>query len=73
MCLAVPGRVSELRETGKIALIDYGSEKREANNEFLKAKPGDWVIVQFRMAVQKISESEAKESLKAWQEISGRN
>ena len=72
MCLAVPGRVVELKEDGKTAVIDYGTEKREANNEFLKAKPGEYVLVQFKIAVQKISEKEAKESLAAWKEISGK-
>ncbi len=69
MCLAVPGKVAELKDGGKIAVIDYGSEKREANNEFLRAKPGEWVLVQFRIAVEKVSEKEAKESLKAWGDV----
>jgi hydrogenase expression/formation protein HypC len=69
MCLAIPGQVAELKNEGKVAVIDYGFEKREANNEFLKAKKGEWVLVQFRMAIQKVSEKEAKESLKAWSEL----
>ncbi|MFH1235115.1 MAG: HypC/HybG/HupF family hydrogenase formation chaperone [Candidatus Diapherotrites archaeon] len=69
MCLAIPGKVAELKDGGKTALIDYGFEKREANNEFLKAKQGEWVLVQFRMAVQKVSEKEALEALKEWNEL----
>ena len=71
MCLALPGKIVELKENGKIAVVDYGVEKREANNEFLKARIGEWVIVQFGIAVQKISEREALETVKAWKEVSG--
>lgn len=73
MCLALPGKIVELKENGKIAVLDYGGEKREANNEFLKANVGEWVIVQFKIAVQKINEKEALESIKAWKEVSGQS
>ncbi|MEM0359993.1 MAG: HypC/HybG/HupF family hydrogenase formation chaperone [Candidatus Diapherotrites archaeon] len=69
----MPGKIVELRDNGKIAVIDYGFEKREANNEFLKAKKGEWVLVQFRMTVQKVSEKEALEALKEWKEVSGQS
>jgi hydrogenase assembly chaperone HypC/HupF len=69
MCLAIPGKVAELKDGGKTAVIDYGFDQREANNEFLKAKKGEWVLVQFRMAVQKVSEQEALEALKEWNEL----
>ncbi|MDD5147835.1 MAG: HypC/HybG/HupF family hydrogenase formation chaperone [Candidatus ainarchaeum sp.] len=52
MCLAVPGKVVGLKRKGKIAVIDYGPEKREAAN-LIKAKIGDRVIVQHRNVVEK--------------------
>ena len=70
MCLAIPGKVVELKDNGKIAVVDYGSERREADNSLVKAKPGDWVLVQFKMVVEKLSETEAKEALRAWKEAS---
>lgn len=69
MCLAIPGKVVEIKNNGKTAVIDYGSEKREADNSLVNAKVGDWVIVQFRTVVNKLSEDETKEMLAAWKEI----
>lgn len=63
MCLAYPGRVVSLRKGGRKAVIDYGTEKREVDNTIAKAKVGDWALVQYRMIVAKLSESEAKELL----------
>jgi len=71
MCLAIPGKVVEIKDNGKIAIVDYGSEKREADNSLVKAKVGDWVIVQFKVVVERLSEEEARESLKAWNELKG--
>ncbi len=68
MCLAIPGKVVELKGKGKVAVVDYGSELREANNSLANAKPGDWVIVQFGTVVEKLSEEEAKEMLSALKE-----
>ncbi|HLC73371.1 MAG TPA: HypC/HybG/HupF family hydrogenase formation chaperone [Candidatus Nanoarchaeia archaeon] len=34
MCLAIPGKIIEIKND--IALIDYGSEKRQAKIMFLK-------------------------------------
>ncbi|MCX8190003.1 MAG: HypC/HybG/HupF family hydrogenase formation chaperone [Candidatus Diapherotrites archaeon] len=64
MCLAYPGRVVALSQKGKRALVDYGNEKREADNTMAKAKIGDWVLVQYKMVVAKLSEKEAQEILR---------
>ncbi|MDD5163737.1 MAG: HypC/HybG/HupF family hydrogenase formation chaperone [Candidatus ainarchaeum sp.] len=53
MCLAVPGKIVELKKKGKIAVIDYGKEKREAAN-LINAKIGDKVIVQHKNVIEKI-------------------
>jgi len=53
MCLAVPGKIVALKQKGKIAVVDYGSEKREAAN-LIRAKKGDRVIVQHKSVVEKI-------------------
>lgn len=54
MCLAVPGTIIKLKKRGKIAVIDYGSEKREAAN-VIKARIGDIVLVQHKVVVEKIN------------------
>ena len=70
MCIAIPGRVTALEENGKIAVIDYGSEKRKADNSLASAKIGDWVLVQSKMVVAKLSEEDAKASISAWKQAS---
>jgi len=55
MCLAIPGKIIELKQEGKIAVIDYGKEKREAAN-LINAKLGDKVIVQHKNIVERLNE-----------------
>ena len=64
MCLAIPGKVVKI-EKG-FAIIDYSREKRKASTELVKAKPGDYVIVQAKFVVQKIPRKEALEAIKLW-------
>jgi hydrogenase expression/formation protein HypC len=68
MCLAVPGKIVKIEKD--IATIDYGKEKRTAKIIGLKAKKGEYVIVQAGIVMQKIPKKEAIESLKAWQKLS---
>ncbi|HLD58355.1 MAG TPA: HypC/HybG/HupF family hydrogenase formation chaperone [archaeon] len=53
MCLAIPGKIVKLKQKGKIAVIDYGKEKREAVN-LINAEIGSLVIVQHKNIVEKI-------------------
>ena len=61
ICLAVPGKVVEIKED--VAIVDYSGEKREANCSLVDVKVGDYVIVQAKFVVGKLSEQEAKESV----------
>ena len=63
MCLAVPARVVEVR--GKRALVEWPNEKKEAVVAVEGLKKGDFVLLQQGIAVEKVSEKEAKESWKA--------
>ena len=56
MCLSVPGKIVKIK--GNIASIDYGSEKREAKIIEGDLKVGDFVIVQNKVIVEKISEEQ---------------
>ncbi len=68
MCLAVPGRVVELR--GNVAIVDYGGVRKEARVDFIKdVKVGDYVIVHTGFAIEKMDEEAAKRSMEAWAEI----
>ncbi|MFH1638212.1 MAG: HypC/HybG/HupF family hydrogenase formation chaperone [Candidatus Woesearchaeota archaeon] len=66
MCIAIPGKIVEIK--GKKAVIDYGTEKREARILEDKYKVGDYVIVQLRTVVQKLDEDVAKKALEIWNE-----
>ena len=61
VCLAVPGKVIEVKEDK--AIIDYSGEKREANCSLVDVTEGDYVIVQAKFVIAKLSEQEAKESV----------
>ncbi|MBT4648178.1 HypC/HybG/HupF family hydrogenase formation chaperone [archaeon] len=66
MCLAVPGKILEIKD--KTAILDYGSEKREADCSLIECKVGDYVIVSNKMIIDKISKIEAEESLKMYRD-----
>lgn len=58
MCLAIPGKIIEIRDN--VAVIDYGSEKREARIVEGDFKIGDFVIVQGRIIIEKVPEEQVK-------------
>ncbi len=63
MCLAVPGKIIEMK--GNKAIVDYGGgTKKEVDISLVNAKKGDWVIVHVGFAIRVIPENEAKEILK---------
>lgn len=66
MCLAIPGKIVKLIKDK--AIIDYGEEKREAQN-IINAKVGDYVIVQVGKVVQKVKKKDALKSIKAWKSV----
>jgi hydrogenase expression/formation protein HypC len=72
MCLAVPGRITELRDSGGIdmATIDYGGITREACMAYLpEAKVGDFVLVHVGFAISQVDEEEAARTLELLREM----
>jgi len=68
MCLAVPGKVTEIQ--GKVAIVDFGGVKREVRLDLLpEVKVGDYVIVHTGFAIERLDERNALEILKAWAEL----
>jgi len=69
MCLAVPGKVVEVK--GDKALVDFGGVKREVMLTLLgeKVQPGTYVLVHTGYAIQVLDQEEAEETLKLWREI----
>ncbi len=68
MCLAVPGKVLEIK--GERAVVDFGGVRREAIISMLDdVKVGDYVLIHVGFAIQKLDIEEAKETLKLWVSI----
>ena len=65
MCLAIPGKIIKL--DGMEVLIEYPGENRRAFlGDDVKAKLGDYVLVQMGVVIRKLSVRQAKASLQAW-------
>ena len=68
MCLAVPGRVVEVRdgEDLRAARVDFGGVVREASLAFVpEARVGDYVLVHVGFAISRIDEAAARETFEA--------
>ena len=73
MCLAVPGKITEIYEMGEMHMckVDFGGVTREACIQALpEAKLGDYVIVHAGFALSILSEQEAQETLDLLRELS---
>ena len=68
MCLAIPAKVANIE--GDEAQVDFGGGVlREVNVTLVDAKVGDYVLVHAGYAIQILSEEEALETLRLWNEI----
>jgi len=70
MCIAIPARVVELRETS--ALVERYGERLEVSLLLLDkpVEPGDYLIVRARAyAVERIAPEEAREAYRLFDEI----
>ena len=72
MCLAVPGRIVELKENDGVAMarLDYGGVTREACMAYLpEAKVGEYVLVHVGFAISRMDEEEAARTLAVLREL----
>jgi hydrogenase expression/formation protein HypC len=73
MCLAVPGKITEIYEANGLLMgkIDFGGVVREACLTYVpEAKVGDYTIIHVGFALNLIDEKEAMETLALLEEIS---
>jgi hydrogenase expression/formation protein HypC len=66
MCLAVPGKVAELYESGGVSMarVDFGGISREACMAYLpEARLGEYVLVHAGFAIAGMDEEEARRTL----------
>ena len=71
MCLAIPGQVLEIVDSGnQIAKVDVVGVRRNINVSLLadddggEAVPGDWVLIHVGFALSKVDEEEARATLR---------
>jgi hydrogenase expression/formation protein HypC len=72
MCLAVPGKITEIYENNglKMGKIDFSGVTREACLAYVpEAKEGDYTIIHVGFALNLLDEAEALETLKLLGEI----
>ncbi|MEL6890636.1 MAG: HypC/HybG/HupF family hydrogenase formation chaperone [Actinomycetota bacterium] len=72
MCLAVPGRIIEVREERgtTMATIDFDGITKDICLAYLPdIEVGDYAIVHVGFAISKVDEASAKETLRMFQEL----
>ena len=73
MCLAVPGKVLEIRDQGPLdrwGKVDFGGVARDVNMSCVpEAMVGDYVIVHVGMALSRLDEEEAAKVFEYLKEI----
>ena len=79
MCLAVPGKIVHIEDSGdellRLAKVDFGGTRKEVNLAFTpEARLGDYVLVHVGFALNTVDEAEAQlifEDLKRLGELEG--
>jgi len=68
MCLAIPAKIVSI--TGDSAQVDFGEGVlREVDITLVEAKVSDYVLVHAGYAIQVLSEEDAQETLRLWNEL----
>ncbi len=69
MCAALPARVVEVLESGQ-AIVEQEGNLRCVSVQLLPdVVPGDYVLLNLGVAVQRLSADEAQDVLNLWQQI----
>jgi len=72
MCLSIPSKVMSIN--GDMAIVSVGGTEYEASLQLLDdVKVGDYILLHTGFAIQKISEEEAIETLKVFEEFDDLN
>jgi hydrogenase expression/formation protein HypC len=73
MCLAIPAQICESVEgAASLALVDVLGVRRRVSLELLVDDPpniGDWVLIHVGFAMSKISDEQARETLRMLDEL----
>jgi hydrogenase expression/formation protein HypC len=72
MCLAIPGKVIEMLESGgmKMARVSFGGMVKQVCLEYTpEAIPGDYVLVHVGFALSRIDQAEAERTYRLLDEL----
>jgi len=69
MCLAIPYKIVEIKGNSQAEVEMMGGRRRVSLEMFPEVTVGEWVLVNLGFVVGKISEDEAKEILRLYQEM----
>ncbi len=72
MCLAIPGRVEEIRSDADPAMgkVSFGGIRKEICLDLVpEVRVGDYVIVHVGFAISRMDEAEALETLRLFEQI----
>ena len=72
MCLAIPGKITELFESDgmKMAKVSFSGMVKQVCLEYTpEAVPGDYVLVHVGFALSRIDEAEAERTYKLLEEL----
>ena len=71
MCLGVPGRVLEVREGGRTAVVDFFGVERETRLDVIDEPviPGDYILNHVGFAIRRIPPGEIEETLELYEQL----
>lgn len=72
MCLAVPGRIVEITDSGGVRMgrLDFGGIQKQVCLAYLPdAVIGDYAIVHVGFAISRVDEASAQETLRHFREL----
>lgn len=72
MCLSIPAKIDSIE--GEMAMVSVGNVTYKASLQLLEdVKVGDYILLHTGFAIQKISEEEAAETLRIFEEFEDLN
>lgn len=70
MCLAIPGKIIQLNDNDKTAMVDFDGIIQKIIIALIQdPQVGKYVIIHAGYAIEQINEKEALEAINQWKEI----
>ncbi len=70
VCLAIPGKIIEIKDDNTHAIVDYGDgTKNKVNVSLVDIKKGQYVLVHAGFAIEVLDKKEAQETINLFREM----